>query len=684
MAAAIDLIDQAFSRLNSRKGYIERPDQKQLALLIADCISGKASGLFEAPTGLGKSLAALIPAIAMAITENKRVVIATFTNVLAEQYWRQDLPLALSLFEGDLPKTQFLIGRQRYACLAEMQQNHPGLVRDFRRDAELGIESEFRTIINKRPRELSQIWPQISAPPVCPARLCEHYNDCFYYRARRKAEKAEIVITNHSVVMQDSLLKELSTSDLSLLGKYDFLIIDEAHDFPSAAENSLEFELSDSKLGLLMGLVNKMEVAGLPVAAESNSMTKWADRCEEFRVTLAKRQDDLKSYGTAARRSGILFASPGDVWEHPNVKSHVYPEHIEGAKVVSEAIAGDVREFLKSTSDLLEGWSKSEDIEEMADAARESMRNYSIFIQEFGERCAQLFELPDTGVSYLRQDDRETVLRQDVIGIAQVLKGILWNRGPAICMSATLALDGDFQFFKRESGMEPTFEEILPTPFDFRKQAAVYLPKSEAILDPSIARKQGLEDEYFSQMADELSKTITAMQGRTLALFHSRREMEAVYERMTISDDLPIFLQRRTGTATVGERFKKETRSSLFALRSFWTGFDAPGETLSCVAIVRVPFEVPADPAAIVRQAWLESQGLNPFRSYSLQLAKMMMRQGAGRLIRRAEDRGLVALLDPRIQSKGYGQEILENLPKEMKTFRDVVDAVAWLGLGSD
>ena len=311
------------------------------------------------------------------------------------------------------------------------------------------------------------------------------------------------------------------------------------------------------------------------------------------------------------------------------------------------------------------------------------MRNYALFIQEFGERSSNLFSLQDTGVSYLRQDDRETVLRQDVIGIAEVLKGILWCRGPSICMSATLALDGDFQFFKRESGMEPKFEEILPTPFDYRTQAAVYLPQNNAILDPSIARKQGLEEEYFSQMANELSKTIIAMQGRTLALFHSRREMEAVYERMSTPEDLPIYLQRRTGTATTGERFKKETRSSLFALRSFWTGFDAPGETLSCVAIVRVPFEVPADPAQIVRQAWLESQGLNPFRSYSLQLAKMMMRQGAGRLIRRAEDKGLIALLDPRIQSKGYGQEILENLPNEMRTFRDVYDAVAWLGLGA-
>ncbi len=679
-----ELIEVAFLKLKEKKGFVERENQKQLALLIQDCIDGKQSGLFEAPTGLGKSLAALIPAIASAIVHQKRVVIATYSNVLAEQYWRQDLPLAMSLFEGELPRTQFLIGRQRYACLAELHESHPAILREFKKHSELGIESEFREFVNRKPRELTQIWNQVSAPPVCPARMCDHYSDCYYYKARRKAEKAEIIITNHSVVMQDTLLRQFSDGNLTLLGKYDFLIIDEAHDFPSAAENSLEFELSESKIGQLIGLVNKMEIAGLQVAAESNMMSKWTSECEAFRVVLTERQKDLKDYGGGFRRAGILFAAPDEVWEHPNVKSKVYEEHIEGAKQVSLKVSENVNEFLEKTNAMLSLWSFSNETEDLADVAKDSMRNYGLFIKEFGQRSAELFYLRNTGVSYLRSDEEETILRQDVVGVSEVLKDILWDRTPAVCMSATLAIDQEFDFYKRESGMTPDFEEILPSPFDFRSQAAVYLPKQDSIIDPTLARKQGFEDEYFSMVAKELSGIIKAMNGRTLALFHSRKEMESVFERMDLPDELPVFLQRRSGTATVGERFKREIHSSLFALRSFWTGFDAPGETLSCVVLVRVPFEVPADPPQVVRGAWLESRGLNPFRAYSLQLAKMLMRQGAGRLIRRSEDKGLIALLDARLQTKSYGNEILENLPPEMKVFRDVYDAIAWLKLSED
>jgi len=149
--------------------------------------------------------------------------------------------------------------------------------------------------------------------------------------------------------------------------------------------------------------------------------------------------------------------------------------------------------------------------------------------------------------------------------------------------------------------------------------------------------------------------------------------MEEVYARMIPMDGLPLYIQSRVGAASVGDRFKNEIRSSLFALRSFWTGFDAPGETLSCVAVVRVPFEVPIDPAQIARSAYLASQGLDGFRSHSLPNAKMMIRQGVGRLIRRAEDKGLIAILDPRLRTKGYGRDFLTSLPR-MRITSDLDD----------
>jgi ATP-dependent DNA helicase DinG len=157
--------------------------------------------------------------------------------------------------------------------------------------------------------------------------------------------------------------------------------------------------------------------------------------------------------------------------------------------------------------------------------------------------------------------------------------------------------------------------------------------------------------------------------------------MEGVMERVNLPDDLPIYMQRRSGAGTVGESFRKNVNASLFALRSFWTGFDAPGETLSCVALSRIPFEVPVDPPSIVRSAAMTLEGRDPFREHSLANAKMLMRQGAGRLIRNDQDKGIIAILDPRIRTKYYGEAILDNLPQGMRRFSDIYDAMAAIGI---
>ena len=157
--------------------------------------------------------------------------------------------------------------------------------------------------------------------------------------------------------------------------------------------------------------------------------------------------------------------------------------------------------------------------------------------------------------------------------------------------------------------------------------------------------------------------------------------MEGVYQHVVSSPDRPILMQLKSGTADVGQRFVGDITASLFALRSYWTGFDAPGETLSCVVLVRIPFEVPIDPPQIARLAYLQTQGLDAFREHTLPLAKMLMRQGAGRLLRRSEDKGVIAILDPRITGKMYGEEIMGNLPPGMRVFRDIEDAVGFLEL---
>lgn len=679
---ATHLIETAFERLAGHEGFVERPDQKQLALLLADCIEGSSSAAFEAPTGLGKSLACLIPAIAHALVDGKRTVIATYTNVLAEQYWRDDLPRALELFDGEPPKCEFLIGRQRYACLAAMEEQKGEVHERFRRHAKLGIESELRSLQGVAQRDAAKLWPLMAAPPVCPARLCPHFNECFYYRARRSAERAAIVITNHSVVMQDALLSQASSGELSLLGEYDYLILDEAHDFPQAALNALEFELSDAKLAQVAGIAAKMEHALLPVVAQAGAGEEWVQTCLAYLDALKRAQRDVGAFGATLGKPGILAVAPSEVEAHEQVKRFSAAHAKGGAETLAAGVADLTAGFLRKSHAMIERCKRSTETEPgSAEESSDAVRNYSMYLQEYADGCRSLMDPSPVSVSYVGVRESGAVLRHDVVDLAGPLHELLWSRIPAACLSATLAVDGAFDFFKRQTGMTPEFEEVLPSPFDFGVQAALYLPPHGRIPDPSEARKCGTEEAYFDAVAREMETILATMGGRTLALFHSRREMEAVRERMVVPDELPIVMQRWSGAAHAGERFKKDVRASLFALRSFWTGFDAPGETLSCVALVRVPFEVPIDPPQVARMAWLQTRGVNPFAGHSLPMAKMMMRQGAGRLIRRDGDRGVIAVLDARLHSKGYGEEILSNLPRELRRFGDIREAAAWVGV---
>ncbi len=693
MSTVSELINQAFANLAKRNGFTERPDQQQLALLLSDIIGEGSSGFFEAPTGLGKSLAALIPAIAHAIVHKKRTVVATYTNVLAEQYWRNDLPLALSLFLEDGVqvssvaqagmllniRSQMLMGRQRYACLVAMDEHMPTLIDDYRHQAKLGIETEFRRVVKRPMRELNLLWQKVATPPVCPGRLCPAYDDCFYYNSRKAAEKAEIVITNHSVVVQDALMARINDDDEGLLGKFNFLILDEAHDFPQAALNGMEFELSPAKLGALEGICNRLESALQPLAQRNGDGVAWAKSCADFREAIDRCLKGLVAYSLSLGRPGILTASPADVYDHPQVQNNRTGDDMRGARDLADRVSELCDQFVQSMEAKMVGWREQEP--ELARQATETTRNYGSYIREYGLGCHTLFQPQGVAVSYVGRSGVDAMLRQDIIGLAEPLRELIWNRTPYACLSATLALDGNFEFFRRTTGAEPQFEEVLPTPFDYPTNAAIYLPPIDSIPDPSTARRDGNEELYWRRVAIELTNIIRTVGGRTLALFHSRKEMEGVLSFMNLPPELPIYAQTKQGTAEVGERFIENNRSSLFALRSFWTGFDAPGETLSCVVLVRVPFEVPIDPPQIARLAYLQTQGLNAFAQHTLPLAKMMMRQGAGRLIRRAGDKGVIAILDPRVQTKMYGEEILANMPEGMRVFRDISDAVGYIQL---
>jgi ATP-dependent DNA helicase DinG len=443
----------------------------------------------------------------------------------------------------------------------------------------------------------------------------------------------------------------------------------------------MEFELSGAKLASLEGIVTRLESAVLQLAQRQGEGFEWAKSCATFKEAVTRCQGQLVAYSLSLGRPGILTASPQDVLDHPQVQANRTGDDMRGAKELAAQVSEICQSFVQAMEERMNRWRETEP--EQTKQVVDATRNYGSYIREYGLGCFNLFQPEGVAVSYAGRSGTDAMLRQDVIGLAEPLTRLVWDRNPYACISATLALDGTFDFFRRTTGAKPQFEEILPTPFDYASHAAIYLPPAGAIPDPTVARREGNEEGYWRRVAVELSQIIRTVGGRTLALFHSRKEMDGVLSFMDLPPELPVYSQLKYATASVGERFIANTQASLFALRSFWTGFDAPGETLSCVVLVRVPFEVPIDPPQIARLAYLQMQGLNAFGEHTLPLAKMLMRQGAGRLIRRADDKGIIALLDPRIQTKNYGEEILANLPEGMRTFRDIRDAAGFIGLES-
>jgi ATP-dependent DNA helicase DinG len=678
LETASELVSKAFSSLESSRGFTPRASQLQLSLLISDLMENPQSGVFEAPTGVGKSLAALIPALVHASLSAKRTVIATYTNVLAEQYWNKEVPLARGILQGilpNLPNVRLLMGRQRYACLTQVGERNRDMKANLLAEGRIGHETEFRKIFGKA----GGTWSQIAVPVVCPARLCPDYQSCFYYSARKLAAKAQVVITNHSVVMQDAIMKQAEGSD-GLLGEYDFLILDEAHDFHLAAANGLEFELNASKLqtftqiGLTVGRLLQ------PTAESARMASTWRSAVAEFEQSAIACQQELQSIGLKLSRAGIVASSPESLTSHPSIQSNradITPEDVAKVGLMVEDCCDSLSDAIDEV--LIRG----EDVRGTGsvDSVRESIRNYRAYLDEFSGSIRALLLPTGVSVTHAGKAYAGAKIRLDTISLPEPLTRLIWSQIPTVFLSATLAVDNSFDFFRGSVGCEPAFEEILEAPFDYASQASLYLPRRGVIPDPSEARKSGSEYAYHRAIAEEIDHIIEICQGRTLALFHSRKEMEAVAGLVSRRPEHPILVQPSQGVAEVGEQFKNNVGSCLFALRSFWTGFDAPGETLSCVVLVRIPFEVPIEPPQIARSAYLQSQGVNPFAAYTLPLAKMLVRQGAGRLIRGIRDRGVIAILDPRVQTKPYGSEFLENLPAGIRSYDDFEEAAGAVGL---
>lgn len=659
MGALIDqtLLDFSETGLLSRaKGFEFRPQQQEMAAAVANALETSSALLVEAGTGVGKSLAYLIPAVRYALQHGRKAVISTHTINLQEQLFHKDIPtVAKALgcgFEAALLK-----GRANYLCKTRLR-------RAMEQSGDLFNQQETRQLhdllewshhcgegsLAELPPELAispKVWAQVcSENHVCTPRNCGL--DCPYQAARRRVEEAQVVVLNHTLFfgllsLADVMAEEGSERIEGFIFPGDFVVLDEAHTIETVAANQLGLSLGEAELTYdLLRLYNPHTHKG---TMRHHATPRLLQLIEEAQAAAGV-------FFTNARQDCQLDAHHGTV----RLRQGGWTEDILSPALKS--LYAEVREMASTEENEL---------------TRAELMDTAARVISYAETAKELVALsePEKSVYWAEStgaEGRYTVLRSALIDVSPVLREKLFEAGrTCICTSATLSTgERGLEYFSGRVGAESATELKIGSPFNFAEQMRIIVARTMPPPPPATE-----EDEYRSALADWLTRMIDETKGSAFVLFTSynlMRDQAARLRPWCQERNYPLFVQGDDLTRSQMLRHFKDTVGSvLFGTDSFWTGVDVPGEALSNVIITRIPFESPGNPLTEARSEDILAKGGNPFRDYSLPEAVLKFRQGVGRLIRSKTDKGIVCLLDSRITGKYYGRRFMYALPADAK-----------------
>ena len=623
-------------------GYESRPEQLEMARAVERCLEQRGHLLAEAATGTGKTLAYLIPAALC----GRKVVISTATKTLQEQIFFKDIPLLKNKVKLDF-EAAYLKGRANYLCLHRLE----GLRgTDFRARGEAEFWPAIREWAQRTPTgdraeldlpEDFAAWAALSATSdTCLGSRCPLYEPCFVTRMRRHAEQVDLLVVNHHLFFADLALRtRRGGSGEGVLPSYDAVVFDEAHAVESVATEYFGCQVSNWVVEELCADALR---AGEPTDAAQRLLSAAALKLQ-----------------TAA---GLFFPAAAALLGSAEPSVRLQPDSLEP---LQPQLAG-VLEALSAMAAL----AQSGDEPNRAAISRRC--------SDIAEQLAFVCAAESADCVYWGQcRGRGVFLRAAPIDIGAELRRRLYAEvDTVIFTSATLTAEGRFDYFARRMGLidepggarRPLCTLNVESPFDYRQQAALYLPSH--LPEPNSGA-------FIEAAAEEIISLSKLNGARAFALFTSLRNMEVAYRLAKQKLPYPVLIQGERPKSALLEQFKKEP-SVLFAAHSFWEGVDVAGDALSLVIIDRLPFASPADPLVAARIDQLRQRGVEPFSSYQLPQAAIALRQGFGRLIRSRQDRGIVALLDRRIVSRRYGGFFLESLPPAIR-IRDRGALKAWL-----
>ncbi len=617
--------------------YEHRPGQIQMAEAVMRAFEDRRHLVVEAGTGTGKTLAYLVPAIAAATARGGRVVISTGTKNLQEQLMEKDVPF----LQRVLPKkftASAMKGRGNYACLNRIKkaENAPVLdglddvdyfeeVRHWARESESGDRAELTEL----PEYLS-FWRHIDArSEICLGQKCPDYDPCFITRMRSRATDADIIIVNHHLFFADLALRGGEYGQV--IPDYSAVIFDEAHQIEDVAAEYFGAQVSNYQIEDVLRDLQQLPVTDSSVNRE---LTKNAGRIARFGenfwigFTRDARGEEGRypiAPGTFARKNNageIEATALGDAYLK-----------LDGALQRMETTLDAIKE-------------QPPEIENLVRRLREVRFNLEFIVAGDDRRYVYWTERRGRGV----------FLRASPIDVSTLLQDKLFDRVETVVLtSATLASAGNFKFVRERLGLpENTDELVAPSGYDYESQAVLYLPPR--MPDPR-------SPQWAEAAAAEVVKLLEVTEGRAFVLSTSLSGMRSLFERVAPQIEYPCFVQGSASKAGLLEKFRKTPHAVLFATSSFWQGVDVRGEQLSCVIIDKLPFAVPSDPVVAARQKFIDEGGGSSFFDYSVPQAIISLKQGLGRLIRSATDRGVLAVLDPRLRTQSYGRLFLKSLP---------------------
>jgi len=618
-----------------------RPEQVKMACAIQRALVHGRHLAVEAGTGVGKSIAYLIPAIDLACREGSRALISTFTITLQEQLVNKDIPLLSKClphkFTAVLAK-----GRGNYLCkrrlnftLQRQRELFDESAAELQAICEWAERTEDGSLTSLPFLPGGRLWDKIrSEHGNCRGRKCPGFRDCFYWRARRRLETANIIVVNHALLFSDLVLKQ---EDVKLLPDYQYVIIDEAHNVEHVAEEHFGLDITNRRVRYLLdGLYNTRTRKGL--------------------LAYMDAEKAIDAVAEVDRQAGVFFNHVRDWYDgakdQTNGRCH--------RNFVEDTLSG----HLKSLRTELSGLAKTrQDEDEKFEIARFTDLCESL-VQDLGGFMLQ--EQADSVYWVETGGEGKTVrLRGAPVDVGPDVKRCLFdNYDSVILTSATLSTghaggEGAFDFFAARIGLEDFDALKLGSPFDYQKQVTMYIEKN--LPNPN-------EVGFAAAASEALKRYILKTAGRAFVLFTSYSmldELAGALAPWLAENGIELLCQGSdVDRTTLLKRFKADGKSVLFGADSFWQGVDVPGEALSNVIIVRLPFAVPDQPLLGGRLERIREQGGNPFFDYQLPSAIIKFKQGFGRLIRSKTDTGIVVILDSRIINKPYGRQFLAAIPR--------------------